>query len=121
MEQSSDDFYYTRTNSKDARWAGALFILGFLLAFFAPPASAAIQTRIVSINGNYQTTHAASLAVYTGDVISLMADQLDIDAFGNTTGLYRRSEEFIWNTDIRSTDFCAPVWQDCAGSNFEPH
>ncbi|MBI2606360.1 MAG: hypothetical protein HYW49_09800 [Deltaproteobacteria bacterium] len=121
MKQSSEDFYCTRTNSRAALWAGALFILGFLLAFFSPPASAAIQTRIVSINGNYQTTHAASLTVYTGDVISLMADQLDLDAFGNVTGLYRRSEEFIWNTDIRSTDFCAPAWADCAGSNFETH
>jgi hypothetical protein len=125
-------------------WAVVLFALSFLLSFFSLGVKASyaqygsyscsdsqncpydqnqkqVLTKIVAINGKFSNTHDASIKVYPGDVISLMADQLINDGFGNYTNLYKKADEFMWSSSYSTTDFCAPAWQDCYSSNFETH
>ena len=101
-------------------WAASIFILGIFAAFVTPNADAA-QTKIVSINSRYNINHPYEITVYPGDVVTLMADLVENDYNGNQYGLQYDPRDFIWSSDFKSTDFCAPDWQNCVNSNFEPN
>ena len=104
----------TRAQLSRSLW---LAVVGLLATAFTP-AMADVQTKIVSINGDYATTHDAQITVYPGDSVQLSADQLDVDYYGTSTSLNSYVEDFQWSSDIGNSDICDPEY-DCSVSNFE--
>src|SRR4051812_45265659 len=108
-----------KMNPQPTRWRSLWPVaVGLLTTAISSSAFANIETKIISINGEYATSHNATLTVYPGDTVSLSADELDVDYNGSANPLNKYIEDFQWSSDVSSNDTCDPEY-DCTPSNFD--